>query len=81
MTLMVTLLQKLNNENNQNLSDNSNNFQDNYKFSIDTKLGNNFNTSKSSQFNEANQDSFDLQTYEKFLSFLKFQEMMDKYNT
>ena len=29
----------------------------------------------------ANQEAIDLQTYKKFLSFLKFKEMMDKYNT
>ena len=33
------------------------------------------------QLNEDNKEAFDLQTYKKFLSFLKFQEMMDKYNT
>ena len=54
---------------------------DNSKPSIDTNFGNHFIPSKSTHFNEENQDSFDLQTYKKFLSFLKFQEMMDKYNT
>ena len=54
---------------------------DNDKFSIDTKLGNHFNSGKSNHLNEANQEAFNLQTYKKFLSFLKFQEMMDKYNT
>ena len=68
-------------ENSQNLSDNSPHFMDNAKFSIDTKLGNHFNPGKSTQLNEANQEALDLQTYKKFLSFLKFQEMMDKYNT
>ena len=68
-------------ENSQNLSDNSPNFLDNSKFSIDSKFGNNFNTSKSTHLNEANQYAFDLETYKKFLSFLKFQEMIDKYNT
>ena len=29
---------------------------------------------------EVKQEAFDLQTYKKFLSFLKFQEMMEKYN-
>ena len=29
---------------------------------------------------QANNDDFDLENYKKFLSFLKFQEMMDKYN-
>ena len=53
----------------------------NSKLSIDSKLINNFNTSNSTHLNEANQDSLDLETYKKFLSFLKFQEMIDKYNT
>ena len=60
---------------------NSNKFIDNEKFSIDTKLGNNFKTSKQTISNEANKDPFDLETYKKFLSFLKFQELMDKYDT
>ena len=56
-------------------------FKDNAKLSIDTNLGNHFISSKSTHLNEENQEAFDLQTYKKFLSFLKFQEMMDKYNT
>ena len=54
---------------------------DNAKLSIDTDLGNHFILSNSTDLNEENQEAFDLQTYKKFLSFLKFQEMMDKYNT
>ena len=50
------------------------------KSSIDTNLGNHFINSKSTHLNEETQETFDLQTYKKFLSFLKFQEMMDKYN-
>ena len=65
----------------QNLSDNSANFIDDDKFSIGHKLGNHFNPDKSNYKNKPNQEAFDLQTYKKFLSFLKFQEMMDKYNT
>ena len=68
------------NHNLQNLSDNSANCIDNAKPSIDTKLGNHFIPSRSTHLNEANQEDFDLQTYKKFLLFLKFQEMMDKYN-
>ena len=64
----------------QNLSDNSSNFIDNEKSPIDTKLGNHFNPNKSNHLNGANHEDFDLQTYKKFLSFLRFQEMMDKYN-
>ena len=41
----------------------------------------NGNVTQSFLLNERNQEAFDLQTYKKFLSFLKFQEMMDKYNT
>ena len=67
--------------NSQNLFDNYDDFTDNAKFSIDTNLGNHFIHSKSTHLNEEKQEAFDLQTYKKFLSFLKFQEMMDKYNT
>ena len=72
---------QLNKENSQNLFDNSGDFVDNAKLSIDTNLGNHFIPGKLNNLNEKNQDAFDLQTYKKFLSFLKFQEMMDKYNT
>ena len=65
----------------QKLRDNSIDPIDNAKLSIDTNLGNQFIPSKSTHLNEENQEAFDLQTYKKFLSCLKFQEMMDKYNT
>ena len=65
----------------KNLFDNPGDFTDNEKLSIDTNLGNRFIPSKSTHLNEDNQEAFDMQTYKKFLSFLKFQEMMDKYNT
>ena len=64
-----------------NLPNNSPNFIDNVKFSIHTNLGNNFNPVKSTHLNKPNQETFDLQTYKKFLLFLEFQEMIDKYNT
>ena len=70
---------QLNEDNSENLFDNSGDFTDNAKPPIDTNLGNHFLPSKSTHLNEANQEAFDLQTYKKFLSFLKFQEMMDKY--
>ena len=72
---------QLNKENSHNLSDNSCFFLDNAKLSSDPKLGNHLNPSKLTDHNKSNQESFDLHTYKKFLSFLKFQEMMDKYNT
>ena len=70
-----------NKDNSKNLFDNSGDFIDNAKRSTDTNLGNHFILSQSNNLNEENQEAFDLQTYKKFLSFLKFQEMMDKYNT
>ena len=77
----VTELYQLNNSHFQNLSDDSGDFIDNAKHSIDNNFGNNLISSKSTHLNEENQEAFDMQTYKKFLSFLKFQEMMDKYNT
>ena len=76
----ATLSYQLNNIHSENPSDNSDDFIDNSKLLIDTKLGNQLKPSKSTHFNEGNSEAFDLQTYKKFLSFLKFQEMMDKYN-
>ena len=70
-----------NNNNSKPLSDNSTSFIDNEEFPIDTELGNPFSSGKSTHLNKPNQEPFDLQTYKKFLLFLKFQEMMDKYNT
>ena len=70
-----------NHDNTKNLFVNSDDFTDNVKLSIDTNLGNHFIPGKSTDSNTGNKETFDLQTYKKFLSFLKFQEMMDKYNT
>ena len=68
-------------ENSKTLSDNSTSFIDNEELLIDTKLGNHFSSCKSTHLNKPNQETFDFQTYKKFLLFLEFQEMMDKYNT
>ena len=65
----------------QELIDNSGDLIDNAKLSIDNKLGNHFIPSKSTHLNEDNQKDFDVQTYKKFLSYLKFQEMVEKYHT
>ena len=77
----ATQSHQLNEDNSQNLFDNSGNFIDNSKLSMDNKLVNHIIPSRSTHLNGVNQETFDLQTYKKFLSFLKFQEMMDKYNT
>ena len=77
----ITQSNQINNVNSGHLSDSSSDFVDNEKLIIDTQLGNNPDPSKSTHLNKANQESIDLQTYKKFISFLKFKEMMDKYNT
>ena len=64
-----------------NLSDNSSDFIDKSKPPIDTKLLNHLNPRNSTHLNEVNNEAFDLKTYKKFLSFLKFQEMTEKYDT
>ena len=68
-------------DNSKNLSDDSHNFIDSENFSIDAKSGNHLIPGKSTHLNKPNQEAFDLQTYKKFLLFLKFQEMMDKYTS
>ena len=68
-------------ENSQLLSDNTDDFIDKSELSIDTKLVNHLNPSNSNHLNEVNNEAFDLKTYKKFLSFLKFQEMTEKYDT
>ena len=75
----VTQINLINSDISKKLSDNSPDFIENENSSINIKLLNNPN--KSNHLNEANQEAFDLQTYKKFLSFLKFQEMMHKYNS
>ena len=64
----------------QNFDDNSADFIDKSEHSINTKLVNHLNPSNSTDLNEVNNESFDLKTYKKFLSFLKFQEMTEKYD-
>ena len=76
----LTQLYLHNNNHLQKLSSNASDFKDNAELTINSKLGNNFIHSKTTHLNEENQDVFDFQTYKKFISFLKFQEMMDKYD-
>ena len=54
--------------------------KDDVKFINNTKLNNYKNSKNANLLKQKNQISFDLETYKKFLLFLKFQEMMDKYN-
>ena len=77
----ATQLNKLDEDNSQNLLDSSGDFLDKPKLTNDNNFGNHLILSKSKHLNEENQEAFDIETYKKFLSFLKFQEMMDKYST
>ena len=72
---------KMINDLSPNLSNDSADFIDKSEFSIGTKLGINSHPSKSEQLNEVNHNAFNFDNYKKFILFLKFQEMMDKYNT
>ena len=65
----------------KNFSYNSADFIDKSEPPIDTKLVNHLNPINSTYLNEVNNEAFDLKTYKKFLSFLKFQEMTEKYDT
>ena len=77
----VTQSYLLSNNNLQNIPDNSGDCIENSNPSMETKLENHFIPSRSNHLNEVNQEALDLQTYKKFLSFLKFLEMMEKNNT
>ena len=63
----VTQSYLLNDDNSKNLFDNYGEFTDNAKHSIDTNLRNHFIPSKSTHLDKPNQETFDLQTYKKFL--------------
>ena len=54
--------------------------KDNVKSTINTKVGNYINPDKTKLSKQINQDSFDLQTYKRFISFLRFQEMINEFN-
>ena len=56
-------------------------FDDYDKFTINTKLNNHLNHKQTTLIKQTDNEIFDLQTYKKFLSFLKFQEMMEEYDT
>ena len=77
----ITQSYQMNNDLSQNSSDNSANFINQSKLSIDTNMGKHFNPSETTNLYEPKHEAFDLQSYKMFLSFLKFQEMMEKYNT
>ena len=64
----------------QDLFDYSFDFKDNDNVKNNTTLGDYKNSNKANPIKIINQEDFDLNTYKKFLSFLKFQEMIEKFN-
>ena len=62
----------------QNLSKHPKNSKDNDKFRI---YDNFINSDRTNIVEKENNETFDLQTYKKFISFLKFQEMINEFNT
>ena len=71
----------LNIKNNLNTSSkDSGDFNVNQNFTMNDNLGSNIETFNPSRFKHKNNESFDFQTYKKFLLFLKFQEMVDEYH-
>ena len=66
--------------NSKTLSKDSGNCKDNENFTMNTNLGSNMEACNSNIFKHKNKEGFDFQTYKKFLSFLKFQEMEDEYH-
>ena len=55
--------------------------KNNEEFKINKKSGYQMKSKELNLIKQTNQDSFDFLTYKKFLSFLKFQEMMDEFHT
>ena len=62
------------------LSDNSPDLNANSKFKMNTNILNHNNPNEINLTKQMNKEDFDLQTYKKFISFLKFKEMLDDFN-
>ena len=62
------------------LPEDSTDFNDNKEFIINTKLENKKKSIKTSFLKQTNREAIDMEIYKKFLSFLKFEEMMNEYN-
>ena len=65
----------------QYLSGDSDDSKDDDQSKINNKSSNCKIPDKTNLFKHTNHEAFDLQTYKKFLSFLKFQEMIDEYES
>tara|TARA_B100001027_G_C16101848_1_gene256479 strand:- start:200 stop:598 length:399 start_codon:yes stop_codon:yes gene_type:complete len=76
----ITQSYQLNSNNSLDLHEQAVDFKDSDKVKINNKLKNLQNSEKTNLLKQINQEDFDLQTYKKFISFLKFQEMMNVFN-
>ena len=56
------------------------NLKENDKFTINNNSINHKNSNKTNLLKQISQEGFDMQTYKKFISFLKFQELMNEFN-
>ena len=65
----------------QDLAEDSSDFNHNEKLKVNTKLRNHKNPGNTTLLKQTNDEVYDLETYKKFLSYLKFKEMMEEYNT
>ena len=70
----------LDNNISKNLSKDPGNCKVNEDLAMNTNLGSNLEAFNLNIFKHKNKEGFDFQTYKKFLSFLKFQEMVDEYH-
>ena len=77
---IVTQSSSENNKDSENFSEASSAYRENEKFKINNKVVNHKNALEGTFLKQANNEDFDLHIYKKFLSFLKFQKMMDEYN-
>jgi len=76
---LTQTFQEIKDDSNKQIED-SIEFKKNDKFIIKTKIVNHKNPLKTTILKQLNQEGFDLQTYKKFVSFLKFQELMNEFN-
>ena len=67
-------------EDSQFIPEDSSYFKDESKLLNNTKLDNHKNSDKLDLLKQTTQEAFDLQTYKKFMTFLKFQKMMDEFD-
>ena len=68
------------NDYSQNFSGDIASFKNSKKHTINTKSRNDKYYYESNLLNRNDENTFDLQTYKKFLLFLQFQEMIDEFN-